>query len=319
MFSPFLTANANPMHGRDTHGIRLNGIDDVLVRYTKCCNPLPGDEIIGFITRGRGVTVHNAKCATAIGTDPARRIEVAWGHGKEDLPTSGRPVRIRVLCVDKPGILADISKSISGEDVNIKTAQIRTTRDNKATGTFEVHVKNTQQLTYASSAPGVVAAARYYFGKGIKDLTLAEAAMIAGVVQALRPARHGRRESLHSYCLLVAVAWMSLAAVPSSSIVRCTTGADDGVSPCALGSAGGCSRSGARSTLCFRDSSGGPAPSSLPGRPSPGRLRRWTSRRSNGRSRQSTSGWRHLQRICARRGPRPFTWIGDRRRGETSG
>jgi GTP pyrophosphokinase len=136
--------------------VTVKGIDDVLVRFARCCNPIPGDEITGFITRGRGVTVHNVKCSAAISTDPQRRIEVAWGAGKEAPPTSGRPVRIRVLCVDKPGILADISKSISGEDVNIKTAQIRTTRDNKASGTFEVHVKNTQQLHQVMQAVGKV-------------------------------------------------------------------------------------------------------------------------------------------------------------------
>jgi GTP pyrophosphokinase len=141
--------------GRGTSAVVVKGIDDVLVRFGRCCNPIPGDEIIGFITRGRGVTVHNVKCPTSISGDTARRIDVEWGSGKDKI-VSGRPVRIRVLCIDKPGILADISKSISGEDVNIKTAQIRTTRDNKAMGTFEVHVQNTQQLHEVMHAVGKV-------------------------------------------------------------------------------------------------------------------------------------------------------------------
>ena len=62
--------------GKDTPGIRLNGIDDVLVRYTRCCNPLPGDEIIGFITRGRGITVHRRNCTKAFDLDPERRVEI---------------------------------------------------------------------------------------------------------------------------------------------------------------------------------------------------------------------------------------------------
>ncbi len=67
-------------------GIRLNGIDDVLVRYAKCCNPLPGDEIIGFITRGRGVTVHRRNCPKAFDTDPERRVEISWDAQGEDQP-----------------------------------------------------------------------------------------------------------------------------------------------------------------------------------------------------------------------------------------
>ena len=63
---------------RDDGGIRLNGIDDVLVRYAKCCNPLPGDDIIGFITRGRGVTIHRRSCPKAFDTDPERRVEITW-------------------------------------------------------------------------------------------------------------------------------------------------------------------------------------------------------------------------------------------------
>ena len=72
--------------GRDEGGIRVNGIDDVLVRYAKCCNPLPGDEIIGFITRGRGVTVHRRDCPKAFDTDPERRVEISWDAQGEDQP-----------------------------------------------------------------------------------------------------------------------------------------------------------------------------------------------------------------------------------------
>ncbi len=141
--------------GRNASAVTVKGIDDVLVRFARCCNPIPGDDITGFITRGRGVTVHNAHCPTAMEADPARRIEVAWGKAKADVSTA-RPVRIRVLCLDKPGILADISKAISGLGVNIKTAQIRTTRDNKAVGTFEVFVQDTRQLNHVLAAVGRV-------------------------------------------------------------------------------------------------------------------------------------------------------------------
>lgn len=142
--------------GKGASAVSVKGIEDVLVRFARCCNPIPGDEIVGFITRGRGVTVHHAQCPTAMEAEPARRIDVAWSKEKQ-VETGGlRPVRIRVLCLDKPGILAHISKSISGENVNIKTAQIRTTRDNKALGTFEIHVSDTRQLHQVMQAVGRV-------------------------------------------------------------------------------------------------------------------------------------------------------------------
>ena len=72
--------------GATTPASRVNGIDDVLVRYAKCCNPLPGDAIIGFITRGRGVTVHRRDCPKAFDTDPERRVDVSWDAQGEDQP-----------------------------------------------------------------------------------------------------------------------------------------------------------------------------------------------------------------------------------------
>lgn len=66
------------MKGRDDGGIKVNGMDDVLVRYSKCCAPLPGDDILGFITRGRGITVHRRACTKALDLDPERRVEITW-------------------------------------------------------------------------------------------------------------------------------------------------------------------------------------------------------------------------------------------------
>src|SRR5690606_25976210 len=85
---------------RETSGIRVNGIDDVLIRYAKCCNPLPGDAIIGFITRGRGVTIHRRECVKAFDTDPERRIDVQWDARAK----INRPVQLKVMTTNKPGI-----------------------------------------------------------------------------------------------------------------------------------------------------------------------------------------------------------------------
>lgn len=122
-------------------GIRVKGIDDVLVRTALCCHPLPGERIVGFITRGRGVTVHTVGCPTVLESDPHRKIEVSW----EDEAQVARPVKIEVSCVDRPGLLAAISAAITSADANIARAQVRTAGE-RALNTFEVMIKNSEQL-----------------------------------------------------------------------------------------------------------------------------------------------------------------------------
>jgi GTP pyrophosphokinase len=123
-------------------GVRLNGIDDVLVRFGRCCNPVPGDAIVGFITRGRGVTVHTVGCEKILGIDPDRRVDVSWDvHGE-----FRRPVSLRVISLDKQGILAAISQTISEAGVNIASASCRTTPGEKAVNDFEVTIADVKQL-----------------------------------------------------------------------------------------------------------------------------------------------------------------------------
>ncbi|MBX5484409.1 MAG: bifunctional (p)ppGpp synthetase/guanosine-3',5'-bis(diphosphate) 3'-pyrophosphohydrolase, partial [Myxococcaceae bacterium] len=124
-------------------GVTIGGVDDVLVRFGRCCNPVPGDPIAGFITRGRGVTVHTVGCEKALATDPERRVEVSWdvrGDYK-------RPVTLRVLTADRPGLLADISNTFSKKGVNISQANCRATGDDRAVNTFEVTISDLKQLT----------------------------------------------------------------------------------------------------------------------------------------------------------------------------
>jgi guanosine-3',5'-bis(diphosphate) 3'-pyrophosphohydrolase len=126
-----------------TGGVRISGIDDVLVRYGRCCNPVPGDAIVGFITRGRGVTVHTVACDKVLGIDPERRVDVAWDV-KGDFK---RPVSLRVITTDRPGILARISQTFSEAGVNISQASCRsTTPGERAVNDFEVTVGDLKQL-----------------------------------------------------------------------------------------------------------------------------------------------------------------------------
>ncbi|MBY0401855.1 RelA/SpoT family protein, partial [Myxococcota bacterium] len=107
---------------RSTSGVRVSGTADVLVRFAGCCEPLPGDEIIGFVTRGRGVTVHTRGCVTVFALDPARRIEVDWDAASD----VRRAVEIRVLSRDEPGMLAKITNTISAAGINIGSARVTT-------------------------------------------------------------------------------------------------------------------------------------------------------------------------------------------------
>jgi GTP pyrophosphokinase len=124
-------------------GVRISGIEDVLVRYGRCCNPVPGDAIVGFITRGRGVTVHTASCEKVMGIDPDRRVDVTWDV-KGDFK---RPVALRVITTDRPGILAKISQTFSEAGVNISQATCRsTTPGERAVNDFEVTIGDLKQL-----------------------------------------------------------------------------------------------------------------------------------------------------------------------------
>jgi GTP pyrophosphokinase len=127
---------------RPSEGVRINGIDDVLVRYGRCCNPVPGDGIVGFITRGRGVTVHTTACDKVLGIDPDRRVDVAWDVKGE----FKRPVSLRVISSDRPGILAKISQTISEAGLNISQASCRTTPGERAVNEFEVTIIDLKQL-----------------------------------------------------------------------------------------------------------------------------------------------------------------------------
>jgi GTP pyrophosphokinase len=120
----------------------VKGMDDIFIRLGNCCHPVPGDPIVGFITRGRGVTVHAKDCPKALENDPARAIDVAWEAGSK----ASHPVKLKVVCADKPGLLADISRTITASDVDIRRAVVMTTRDNRAICNFEVSVNDAQHL-----------------------------------------------------------------------------------------------------------------------------------------------------------------------------
>ncbi|MGZ6140534.1 MAG: ACT domain-containing protein, partial [Myxococcaceae bacterium] len=139
-----VTELAKKLVGRRSRtGVLIGGVDDVLVRFGRCCNPVPGDPIAGFITRNQGVTVHTVGCERALATDPERRVDVTWDV-RGDVK---RPVTLRVLTADRPGLLADMSNIFSKKGVNISQANCRATGDDRAVNTFEVTISDLKQLT----------------------------------------------------------------------------------------------------------------------------------------------------------------------------
>ena len=125
-------------------GVRIRGVNDILIHLSKCCNPVPGDRIIGFITRGRGLSIHTVDCPNIdeLDYDKDRLVEVDW-DSKQTVP---HPVQISVLTVDRPGMLASVSASISATQTNISHAEIKTTEDKKASLNFVVDILNTAHL-----------------------------------------------------------------------------------------------------------------------------------------------------------------------------
>ena len=136
---------ATPTRPKAEQGVRIRGIDDLLVRFAKCCNPLPGDQIVGFITRGRGLTVHTRDCLTVAKSvlDRERLINVDWDV--EEPAT--RPVRISVyIGRDRPGLLAEITGAISSRNGNITKAEVVVTDDRRGTNNFVIEVADLRQL-----------------------------------------------------------------------------------------------------------------------------------------------------------------------------
>ncbi|MGE0527510.1 MAG: bifunctional (p)ppGpp synthetase/guanosine-3',5'-bis(diphosphate) 3'-pyrophosphohydrolase, partial [Bdellovibrionales bacterium] len=132
--------------------IRVDGMNDVLVRFAKCCNPIPGDPILGFITLGRGIVIHRADCPKSFELEQDRRIDVEWSGSQS--PEAGRTVTVRVLSHDVSGLLKEMSEVFATHGINILNAQARTTKDLKAICTFDVSVRNTQQLSAVMSDLG---------------------------------------------------------------------------------------------------------------------------------------------------------------------
>ena len=123
-------------------GIKVDGVSDMLLHFANCCQPLPGEKVIGFITRGSGVAIHNENCRHAKEADPDRLVAVSWAPSEKSV----YPAKLRVSTVEGKGILAELSTVFSQKDANIIQAEVKTTVDNKGIAVFTIEVEDYDQL-----------------------------------------------------------------------------------------------------------------------------------------------------------------------------
>ncbi len=130
--------------GHISNGVFIEGMSDmdIPVRFAKCCSPVPGDEIVGYITRGRGVTVHKAECTNAISGDPERQVKVAWANA--DVGTFC--VSIKILAYDHVGLLGEVTTFIGGLGVSIRNSSSGTDKNKIATIRLVLEVKSREQM-----------------------------------------------------------------------------------------------------------------------------------------------------------------------------
>ena len=120
----------------------VKGIDNILIRLGKCCNPVPGDEIIGYVTQGQGVTIHRQNCVNALQMSPERCVDVMWASEIDE----SHPVVISVKSQDQVGLLAEITSAIRDHQANIADLNMSQQDGGSYECTFTLNVSNTQQL-----------------------------------------------------------------------------------------------------------------------------------------------------------------------------
>jgi GTP diphosphokinase / guanosine-3',5'-bis(diphosphate) 3'-diphosphatase len=128
---------------RHSKGLRIQGADGLLVRYAQCCQPVPGDKVVGYVTRGRGVSIHRDDCPNllCLAHEPERRLEIDWQE------TAGErfSVRLAIEGTDRRGLYADLAAAVSGTGTDIRSLELKTT-DGRFSGAALVEVENLAHL-----------------------------------------------------------------------------------------------------------------------------------------------------------------------------
>ena len=140
--------NARTQHMRSKNGITVKGIHDVAVRFSKCCSPLPGDEIVGFVTRGRGVSIHRTDCVNVIHLpeiETSRLIDAEWEDSEDNLGEK-YVAEIKVYAINRNGLLADVSRALTEKDINILALNTRANKQNLATMAITIEISGKDEL-----------------------------------------------------------------------------------------------------------------------------------------------------------------------------
>ena len=130
-------------------GIVVKGIDDVAVRFSRCCNPVPGDEIVGFVTRGRGVTIHRTDCVNMlhlVESERERLIDAEWQSGVQTRAGEKYTTEIKIYSNNRTGLLADISRILSEREIDVISMNVRTSKQGTATITVSFDISSVMEL-----------------------------------------------------------------------------------------------------------------------------------------------------------------------------
>jgi len=129
---------------RIDQGIRVQGINDMMIRFSRCCNPVPGDKIIGYITRGRGVSIHKADCSNVkfISTEKERLVKVEWIKTEELF----YPVKVKIVADDRPNLVSDIMLIFSSLKITVTAINATTDKNNIANIDVTLSINNLDQL-----------------------------------------------------------------------------------------------------------------------------------------------------------------------------
>ncbi|HDP24390.1 MAG TPA: bifunctional (p)ppGpp synthetase/guanosine-3',5'-bis(diphosphate) 3'-pyrophosphohydrolase [Deltaproteobacteria bacterium] len=131
-----------PKKRRDSSGILVKGVENLLVKFARCCRPIPGDEVIGFISRGRGITVHRTTCPYVADIDPQRLISVEWDTSFQ---AEIHEIEFSVVCEDKPGMLGSITAIIGSQNINISKLKAYSLANGNSICVFRVMVKDVNE------------------------------------------------------------------------------------------------------------------------------------------------------------------------------
>lgn len=153
------------LNKKDATGVRVKGVEGLMIKFAKCCTPVPGDDIVGYITKGRGISVHRKDCANMLSvpeSEKGRLIDVEWDE--DALEKHSFEADIFVLAEDRKGLLMDISIAMQEIDVDVRSMNVKTTKDKKAMFNMTLGISESGQirkvLTRIKTIGGVVDAYR---------------------------------------------------------------------------------------------------------------------------------------------------------------